>query len=202
MEINLSCPNIAGKPPPAYSKAELLQYLIPLTDEAGTIQVGIKTPPYTYQTQFDELISALLESTTNRCPVSFITATNTLGSSLLLSDSLTPALNSSTGTGIGGLAGSALHPLALGNVATIRHMLDTHELLRYIEIIGVGGVNDAASYKRMKAVGAAAVGVGTALGVEGAAVFQRIWQELEAKNNCETRAQDSSNDLQERGSMV
>ena len=185
MEINLSCPNIAGRPPPAYSRDELLKYLMPLIDADpggwGTIEVGIKTPPYTYQTQYDELISALLESSKGRCPISFITATNTLGSSLVLSTSLTPALNSSTGTGIGGLAGSALHPLALGNVATIRRMLDEHEPLQHIGIIGVGGVSDAAGYERMRAVGAAAVGVGTALGVQGVAVFERIWQKSEEK---------------------
>ena len=148
MEINLSCPNIAGKPPPAYSRVELLKYLIPLVvaDPGGwgSVEVGLKTPPYTYQTQFDELISALVESTKGRCPISFITATNTLGSSLVLSDSLTPALSSSTGTGIGGLAGSALHPLALGNVAKIRRMLDANESLQRIEIIGLGGVSDVA----------------------------------------------------------
>lgn len=185
MEINLSCPNIAGKPPPAYCRDELSEYLIPLVDaDPGgreTIAVGIKTPPYTYQTQFDELISALLESSRGRCPISFITATNTLGSSLVLSESLIPILNSSTGTGIGGLAGSALHPLALGNVATIRRMLDRHETLRHVEIIGVGGVGDVAGYERMRAVGAAAVGVGTALGMEGVAVFERIWKNVEEK---------------------
>ena len=185
MEINLSCPNIPGKPPPAYSKEELSKYLGPLYDAdpggGGTIDVGIKTPPYTYQTQFDELISALLESSKDRCPISFITATNTLGSSLVFSKSLTPALTSSAGTGIGGLAGSALHPLALGNVATIRRMLDADDLLQHIEVIGIGGVSDTAGYERMRAVGAAAVGVGTALGVEGLGVFERIWQDVDAK---------------------
>lgn len=194
MEINLSCPNIAGKPPPAYSRDELLKYLIPLVDADpggwGTIKVGVKTPPYTYQTQFDELISALLASSKGRCPISFITATNTLGSSLVLSGSLTPALNSSTGTGIGGLAGSALHPLALGNVATIRRMLDAHELLQQIEIIGVGGVSDAYGYNRMRIVGAAAVGVGTALGVEGVTVFERIREGVEGKVDGEIRPQN------------
>lgn len=191
MEINLSCPNIAGKPPPAYSRDELSRYLIPLVDAGAGgsegIEVGIKTPPYTYQTQFDELIAALLESSKGRCPISFITATNTLGFSLVLSGALTPALHSSTGTGIGGLAGSALHPLALGNVATIRRMLDAHELLQHIEIIGIGGVSDAAGYERMKTVGAAAVGVGTGLGVEGLAVFERIRAEVERKAEGGTR---------------
>ena len=190
MEINLSCPNIAGKPPPAYAKEELLKYLLPLINadpgSEGTIMVGIKTPPYTYQTQFDELISVLLEPSKVRCPISFITATNTLGSSLVLSGSLIPVLNSTTGTGIGGLAGSALHPLALGNVATIRRMLDAYEQLQHIEIIGVGGVSDASSYMRMRAVGATAVAVGTALGVEGVAVFKRIWQGIEPKADGES----------------
>ena len=192
MEINLSCPNIAGKPPPAYSKAELGEYLFELSKRAGSVEVGIKTPPYTYQTQFDEVISALLESAQNQehksCPISFITATNTLGNCLVLSEAppdglptVTPAINSTTGTGIGGLAGSALHPLALGNVATLRRMLNAHKELEAIDIIGVGGVSDVAGYKRMEAAGASAVAIGTALGVEGTTIFEKIWKGLENK---------------------
>ena len=197
MEINLSCPNIAGKPPPAYSKAALVEYLFGLSrccPVRKSVMVGIKTPPYTYQTQFEEIIAALLESgqyaMDDICPISFITATNTLGNCLVLSESVLPpntptaipAINSSSGTGIGGLAGSALHPLALGNVATLRRMLDAHKELKHIEIIGVGGVSDAAGYKRMRGVGASAVGVGTALGVEGISIFEKIWKGLEEEN--------------------
>ncbi|KAK4692395.1 dihydroorotate dehydrogenase (fumarate), partial [Lecanoromycetidae sp. Uapishka_2] len=186
MEINLSCPNIAGKPPPAYSKDALLEYLLELgkhsTDTLDAIEVGIKTPPYTYQTQFDSVISALLASSVDhRCPISFVTATNTLGNCLVLDSNATPALNSTNETGIGGLAGSSLHPLALGNVATLRRMLDAHEQLKDIEIIGVGGVSDAAGYSRMRSVGAAVVGVGTALGVEGVSIFEKILGKREEK---------------------
>ena len=81
---------------------------------------------------------------------------------------------SSSGTGIGGLAGAALHPLALGNVATLRRMLDAHLQLRDVEIIGVGGVSDAEGFERMVSVGAVAVGVGTAFGVDGVGCFGRI----------------------------
>ena len=185
MEVNLSCPNIAGKPPPAYSEKELTAYLRALAKAiqetkdsfvnvglAPAMEIGIKTPPYTYRDQFVSLISAL--RAVEPCPVSFITATNTLGSCLLLYESLSPVLNSETGTGIGGLGGAALHPLALGNVRTIRSMLDEHEQLRHISIIGVGGVSDRAGYKRMKAVGAEAVAVGTALGNEGLSIFKKI----------------------------
>ncbi|KAG8527508.1 uncharacterized protein KY384_007660 [Bacidia gigantensis] len=202
MEINLSCPNIDGKPPPAYSRESLETYLAPLNSPdrnhaRDLVPIGIKTPPYTYHTQFAELIAALLNSChhTNQspigsCPISFITATNTLGSSLLLAPmtdsavptngnannipAFKPALSSVAGTGIGGLAGAALHPLALGNVCTLRWMLDEHDELRGIEIIGVGGVSDSDGYERMRSVGAAAVGVGTALGFEGVGIFARI----------------------------
>jgi dihydroorotate dehydrogenase (fumarate) len=204
MEVNLSCPNIPGKPPPAYSSASLLSYLKALKAEIGKqlepleqshpheghihVPIGIKTPPYTYQDQFQAMIDALLQSakaepTHLPCPVSFITATNTLGSSLLLkpgSEGAPPhatfesTLESANETGIGGLAGTPLHPLALGNVYTIKGLLFQHDALAGIHIIGVGGVEDADGFNRMRAVGAAAVGVGTALGRKGVRVFEDI----------------------------
>lgn len=82
-----------------------------------------------------------------------------------------PALSSASGAGVGGMAGA---PLALGNVRTIRTMLDQHEQLKDVAIIGVGGVSDNAAYKRMQQVGAAVVGVGTALGRLGVGVFESI----------------------------
>ena len=43
-----------------------------------------------------------------------------------------------------------------------------------LQIIGVGGVDDGESYKRMRSVGASAVAVGTALGRKGVSVFEEI----------------------------
>ena len=192
MEINLSCPNITGKEPAAYSRESLTQYLKalqqPNIDQSivGTVEIGIKLPPYTHKTQFDTLIDALLSVTS--CPLTFITSTNTLGSCLVLSDDLCPAVNSESGHGIGGLAGDALHPLALGNVKTIRVMLDMHVSLKGICIIGIGGVSDGASFRRMRAVGADVVAVGTALGRYGIEIFSRIIEgasKLE-ENSCES----------------
>lgn len=193
MEINLSCPNIVGKPPPGYSKLELVEYLTALAaledEESSTteqesvrnLEIGIKIPPYTFQGQFDDLVSALLTCTNKNqtCPINFITAVNTLGCCLYLdsTDDSTPVLESGNGTGIGGLAGAALHPLALGNVATLRRNLDSHGLSR-IGVIGVGGVSDSGGYTRMKNVGADAVGVGTALGSRGIKIFDEILDPL------------------------
>ena len=212
MEVNLSCPNIPGKPPPAYSSASLLSYLTALKKEIGHqlepleqshpheghihVPIGIKTPPYTYHDQFQAMIDALLGSAKAEpahlpCPVSFITATNTLGSSLLLEgisyegehphETFERTINSANQTGVGGLAGAPLHPLALGNVYTIKGMLFQHDELQSVQIIGVGGVEDAEGYDRMRAVGAAAVGVGTALGRKGVEVFGEIWQRVQKK---------------------
>ncbi|MCJ1291860.1 dihydroorotate dehydrogenase [Xylographa carneopallida] len=107
MEVNLSCPNIVNKPPPAYSKEGMRSYLTALQGAGLEIPIGIKTPPYTYQGQFNNLIDALLESASNgKCPISFITATNTLGSCFV--PGVSPeekAINSANGLGIGGLAG-------------------------------------------------------------------------------------------------
>jgi len=202
MEINLSCPNIPNHPPPAYNPEALLSYLSALKEEMwtelggntdlsaqilGSVPIGIKTPPYTYQDQFQQLIDALVKSgkdmepTQLPCPISFITATNTLGSSLLLNSIVEGnvtvqhhVLDSATGTGIGGMAGAPLHPLALGNVHTIKGLLFKYLELSHVQIIGVGGVEDSAGYRRMRAVGAMAVGVGTALGRKGVTVFEEI----------------------------
>ena len=122
----------------------------------------------------DALIAAKSSEPNEGCVIDFITCTNTLGSSLVLTDTLEPALASEAGTGIGGLAGAALHPLALGNVATFRKLLDDHPDLESIMIIGVGGVEDQAGFDRMKKVGAGAVACASALGRYGVGVFERI----------------------------
>ncbi|KAI1380936.1 dihydroorotate dehydrogenase [Hypoxylon crocopeplum] len=186
VEVNLSCPNIPGAPPPAYEGEALGRYLDALARVAadmgaggGTRAVpwGVKTPPYTHAGQFGMFISALKSAASTYCPVSFVTATNTLGSCLVLENTTSAGASNTprlAGTGIGGMAGAPLHPLALGNVATLRRLLDAAPETRHVQIIGVGGVEDAAGYRRMRDVGAAAVGVGTALGRMGVAVFGRI----------------------------
>ncbi|KAF5552080.1 oxidoreductase ordL [Fusarium phyllophilum] len=175
MEVNLSCPNIPGAPPPAYGGAALKKYL-DLLPENPSLPVGIKTPPYTHHGQFATLIETLLPTASS---LSFITATNTLGSCLILeNDKLEPQL---PGTGVGGMAGPPLHPLALGNVSTLRKMLDQVPELSHIKIIGVGGVRDGDGYRRMRSVGAYAVAVGTGLGKQGPGVFERIERDLKGE---------------------
>ncbi len=190
MEVNLSCPNIVGKEPPAYDGEALRGYIRAIkaakrknegsSEHHAKLKVGIKTPPYTHQSQFSILIKALGSECDEggNCPVDFITATNTLGSCLLMDRNLDPVLGSGNGMGVGGMAGDAIHALSLGNVRIIRGLLDGSEVegVRAVEIIGVGGVKDAEGLRRMRKAGAGVVGLATGLGREGVDIFQTIWQ--------------------------
>ncbi|KAF9882134.1 dihydroorotate dehydrogenase [Colletotrichum karsti] len=193
MEVNLSCPNIANAAPPASDQAQLQAYLAALPSRPA-IPVGLKTPPYTHLAHYRALISALREDATVvtknamlKVPskISFITAVNTLGSCLLLEqDDEDPdgdLVARLPGSGLGGMAGPPLHPLALGNVKTISELVSREPELLHIKVIGVGGVSDADGFRRMMSVGAYAVGVGTALGREGVDVFEKIASNLEKK---------------------
>jgi dihydroorotate dehydrogenase (fumarate) len=131
-----------------------------------------------------------------RNPIAFLTCTNTLGSSLMFEDQVqsrevevdidgntnADRLNASTAestafalpTPLGGLAGSALHSLALGNVYSFARTLVAHPnpAMRAISIIGVGGVLDKQGAERMRRAGAQVVGCATLLGMRGVQGFE------------------------------
>ncbi|OMP88484.1 putative dihydroorotate dehydrogenase A (fumarate) [Diplodia seriata] len=201
MEVNLSCPNIAGVPA-AYSRGTVNAYVEALAEaraeaeaeaQAGgkrvVVVVGLKTPPFTHAGMFDEFVGALAAGVgragAGACPVGFVTAVNTLAPALVLGrggggkGALEPVLRSASGLGLGGMAGAPLHPLALGNVLSLKQALGRVEGLAGVMVIGVGGVEDADGWRRMRRVGAEAVGVGTALGRFGVGVFERIWRGVE-----------------------
>ncbi|KAK8098406.1 dihydroorotate dehydrogenase-like protein [Apiospora kogelbergensis] len=144
MEVNLSCPNIPNAPPPAYSGEAIYRYLAALKTVIGSAP-DLSRLPFGLKTP----------------PYTYIEQFTTLISALTPGDSP-------------GMAGAPLHPLALGNVSTLRRMLDQDELTKHVVIIGTGGVEDGAGYRRMRGAGARAVGLATALGRKGLSVFEEI----------------------------
>lgn len=76
----------------------------------------------------------------------------------------------------GGLAGEAIHAIALGNVYTFRQLIDSDLIksgdLHNIKIIGVGGVTSKEAVDRMKMAGADVVGCATFFGKEGVKAFE------------------------------
>ncbi|KAF8525225.1 hypothetical protein BU17DRAFT_42136 [Hysterangium stoloniferum] len=196
IELNTSCPNIEGYPPPAYAP----QSLQPLLEvfrrqfvQDPTLTIGLKLAPFVHVGQFQSVVDLLANisdvshSGEKVNCVSFLSCTNTLGSSVVFEDQTTvknvvPGESSTYAVPaiIGGLAGDAIHPLSLGNVHSFKKLLSEHPdlSLRNISIIGIGGVTSKEAVRRMICVGASAVGCATALGTHGVGVFERLIQGL------------------------
>lgn len=104
-----------------------------------------------------------------------LTAVNTLGPGMMLDiHARRPVLANR----VGGVSGPALHPIAVRCVYDLSRAVD-------LPIIGTGGVCSGADAIRMVMAGATAVGVGSALCQEGAAVFGRILDEMAVIMACE-----------------
>jgi dihydroorotate dehydrogenase (fumarate) len=202
VEINLSCPNIPRVPPPAYSTESLLSYLLVTKRyymEDPSLTMGLKLPPYTYETQFTSLISATWRKRTDS-GIAFLTSTNTLGNGLVFNDQTSNDIEPgfAVSPGFGGLGGATIHSLSVGNVSKLVSLLETPTLATKLKlsemaakntdgdtgngivVIAVGGVNSGTTFKHFMNVGAVACEVATAFGVEGIQVFERISKEVES----------------------
>lgn len=99
-----------------------------------------------------------------------LTAVNTLGPGMVIDvHAGRPVLSNR----VGGVSGTALRPIALRCVYDIARATD-------LPIVGTGGVSSGRDAMAMIMAGAAAIGIGSALQVEGPAVFGRIQNELRA----------------------
>lgn len=196
VELNASCPNITNSAPLGYTPAASLFPLILVLADAflgdPTLTIGIKMPPYVYHEQFTDFLRPLPSLVTDvdgkkRCPISFLTCTNTLGNTLLFYGQTTKANSSEASqqfavpTTLGGLAGESIHALSLGNVFTFRQLIDSKPYaekgLGDIKIIGVGGVTSKEAAERMRKAGADAVACATLLGKAGVRAFEIIGKE-------------------------
>lgn len=185
VELNTSCPNIRGAPPPAYDFPSLVPLLAVLAEHYWndpTLTIGLKLPPYFYSTQFEDAIRCISGfSNLTQNPFAFFTCTNTVGSCLFFSDQVERKASTSAGdfalpTALGGLAGESIHALSLGNVYAFAGLLASSQLgaLKNIKIIGVGGVTSPSGVARMRQAGANVVGCATLLGRMGCKAFERL----------------------------
>ncbi|WP_172188096.1 dihydroorotate oxidase [Lentilactobacillus kribbianus] len=166
VELNLSCPNVAGKSQVGYdfaAVADLLATIFTFFDG----KLGLKLPPYFDLHQFDEL-SAIL----NQYPLAYINAINSIGNGLIV-DPLTESVVIKPKGGFGGIGGNYVKPTALANVRAFRLRLNPT-----IKIIGTGGISSGQDVFEHILCGADLVQIGTALGTEGPAIFERVTNEL------------------------
>ncbi|MEX2209533.1 MAG: dihydroorotate oxidase [Patescibacteria group bacterium] len=168
IEVNLSCPNLAGKGQLGYDFAASRKMLA--SCRAVTRRpLGVKLPPYFDASQFEAMAEVLREAN-----VDFVVTINSIGNALVIDPEKEEKVIAPNG-GFGGLGGSYVKPTALANVHMFHRLLDGK-----LPVIGAGGVASGTDVFEHLLAGASAVGVGTALVNEGPAVFMRLNHELAA----------------------
>jgi dihydroorotate dehydrogenase (fumarate) len=167
IEVNLSCPNIPGKPQIAYD-FEVTEKVLASISGLGTKPIGLKLPPF-----YDPAHHAQMASLIRRYGVRFISCINSIGNTLVIDpETETPIIRPKHG--LGGLSGAYIKPVALANVRIF------YDLLREdtVSIFGVGGVESGMDAFEFLLAGADAVQIGTTFEKQGAECFSRIHAEL------------------------
>jgi len=168
IEVNLSCPNIPGKPQIGYD-AEASERLLKRVRKVITVPMGVKLPPY-----FDPAHHTLMGDVIGRCSVDFLNLINSVGNGLVVDSGAETVVIKPKG-GFGGLGGTIIKPVALANVRAFWKHFEGK-----MPIIGTGGIMNGIDAFEHFLCGASAVQVGTVLVEEGTEVFKRLEQELAA----------------------
>lgn len=166
IEVNLSCPNLAGKGQLGYD-FEASRNMLESCRKETAKPMGVKLPPYLDMYHFERMAEVLVETR-----VDFIVTINSVGNTLVI-DPEKERKVIAPNSGFGGLGGAYVKPVALASVHKFYQLLGDR-----VPIIGIGGVGSGVDAFEHFLAGASAVGVGTALVNEGPAVFGRLNAEL------------------------
>ncbi len=167
-ELNLSCPNVPGKPQVAYD-FELTDETLAQVFDFFTKPLGVKLPPYFDMAHFDQMAAIL-----NKYPLSYVNAINSIGNGLYI-DTDSDQVVIKPKEGFGGIGGEYVKPTALANVRAFYTRLKPE-----IKIIGTGGILTGQDAYEHLLCGATMLQVGTQLQKEGPAIFDRLQKELMA----------------------
>ncbi|MFK4948377.1 dihydroorotate oxidase [Lactococcus garvieae] len=166
-ELNLSCPNVPGKPQLAYdfqATEQLLEKVFAFFKKP----LGVKLPPYFDLAHFDQMAEVL-----NKFPLTYVNSVNSVGNALYI-DTEEEAVVIKPKEGFGGLGGQYIKPTALANVRAFYTRLKPE-----IQIIGTGGIETGQDAFEHLLCGASMLQIGTALHKEGPEIFPRIIRELQ-----------------------
>ena len=165
VELNLSCPNLPGKPQTGYD-IERTEEVLNSVFDFYDLPLGVKLPPYFDIIHFERMAEVL-----NRFPLSFVTCINSIGNGLMIDPEKEQVLIKPK-NGFGGIGGDFVKPTALANVRKF------YELLNGIDVIGCGGISSGMDVFEHILCGASAVQVGTLLMREDVQCFSRLETEL------------------------
>ena len=165
-ELNLSCPNVPGKPQIAYD-FEATERILGGAFGYFDKPLGIKLPPYFDIVHFDQAAEVF-----NRHPLKFVNCVNSIGNGMYIEDE---SVVIRPKNGFGGIGGEYIKPTALANVHAFYQRLNPS-----IQIIGTGGVYSGRDAFEHILCGASMVQIGTALHQKGVEVFERVSLGLKA----------------------
>jgi len=168
LEINLSCPNVVGRPQIGYD-FEMSEEIMGVVGDVSDKPWGVKLPPYFDFVHFEEMASIL-----NNSKISFIVSINSIGNALFIDWETEKVLIKPKG-GFGGLGGKYIKPTALANVKKFHELLD-----KKIKIVGVGGIYSGVDAFEFILSGATLLQLGTSFAQEGPQIFERVSRELKA----------------------
>lgn len=159
IELNVSCPNIVGKPQLGYDLGEeglenCLRSVAEVYEKPKHCVLGLKLPPYFDFNHFTTVADILIENG----HFDFITCCNSLGNGLVVDiDKECSVIKPKNG--FGGIGGVGLKSTALANVHKF------YKLFKYdeVDIIGCGGIMTGRDVFEYILCGAKAVQVGTYL---------------------------------------
>jgi len=169
VEVNLSCPNVIGKPIIGYDIQQIEDTLAAFQKIGGNVKLGLKLPPYLDVTMFDRVSKVLLQYADF---IGFIASINTV--SALVIDPKKESVMIQPKKGVGGLGGDFVKPIGLLNVRSFYERIGDK-----IDIVGVGGVRTGSDAFEYLLAGARAVQVGSAFAHEDVGVFEKINTQLE-----------------------
>jgi len=169
IELNLSCPNVIGKPQIGYDFETVENILNKIFEkyEINNQLFGVKLPPYFDRIHLENISDILKEYS----KIDFITCINSIGNGLVINDDVV-AIKPNEGRG--GIGGGAIKPIGLANVQQFYKLLGNK-----IDIIGCGGIIDGQDAFEYILCGATAIQIGTQYIKEGERCFKRVSWELE-----------------------
>ena len=170
VELNVSCPNIIGKPQLGYDMEGLSDALRRVSEMwENDKPLGLKLPPYFDFSHFEQVSDIIVE---NQQTVRFLTCCNSFGNGLYV-DFYKESTVIFPKDGFGGVGGSCLKATSLANVRKF-HTLINVERGANIDLIGCGGIISGKDVFEYILCGASAVQIGTELQHKGLTLFDNI----------------------------
>lgn len=164
IEANISCPNIDARYEQMFAASPYVSGQVTRRVKANTdIPLIVKLSPNVEN--IVEVAQAVVEAGADA-----ISAINSLGPGLIIDIETTRPVLANR---IGGVSGPGIRPIAVRCVYDICRVID-------VPVIAIGGVSSGRDVVEMLLVGAAAVGIGSAVNYHGLGVFAQAIEQVKA----------------------